>query len=177
MSLILREKCQPLLDDVGLDLLHVGITQKYFTIVGGCGKTLVTLGGIQFGSNNPTKRELDYAVDLFREFLRLNTKKLTDYVATSQSMAVIDAPPAPEGTEDSGGTLIIRKPDTQHVAMYIYSEGKIGLNGRMTINDVLALYPDSVADAAVEWYATKAAIAKRTQELNVMRAEINKCDI
>ena len=91
MSLILRQKTEQLLKDAGLPEFHVQINNKYLTIVGQCGQTVVTARGIQFSKNVPSNAEIDYAVELFATFLEKHVDTLKEYkTARMAEKAAID---------------------------------------------------------------------------------------
>ena len=78
MSLLLRHDCQGALDAIGLDMLHVEVREKTLCVVGECGQTIVTVNGIQCGTNISGK-EVAYAVTLFDKFLAKNAKDPFDF--------------------------------------------------------------------------------------------------
>ena len=55
MSLLLRQACQPVLDEYGLGDYHTRISSnKYLAVVGPCGKSLFTISGIEFVRLQPS---------------------------------------------------------------------------------------------------------------------------
>ena len=99
MSLILRKQCQPLLDNVGLKELHVEAVDRGMYIKGTCGKTVLTVGGINFNSRTVTKAEVEYAVELFGTFMAKHGKALKKYVAKKKEIYDLKEPLP----EDFGG--------------------------------------------------------------------------
>ena len=87
MSLILRKQCQDSLDKYGLDIYHVRIDErgKHLKIVGECGKPLVEVFGIRFTKITPSMGEIDYAEELFTEFLATHGKTIQEYIAKAKS--------------------------------------------------------------------------------------------
>jgi hypothetical protein len=71
MSLVLRQKCQQLLDDNNLSMLHADINAHnyYMELATECGKPVTTIKGVQFSRRSPTMGEIDYAVKLLDAFL------------------------------------------------------------------------------------------------------------
>ena len=58
MSILIRQKCQGYLDDLGLNFIHVAVQNKTLTLVGECGAPVLTVSGIKFDTNVPKKSEL-----------------------------------------------------------------------------------------------------------------------
>jgi len=89
MSLVLRKLCQESLDKYGLSVYHTEIneTSKCLMIVGECGKPLVNIHGIHFSRLVPSKEEIEYASELFIEFLDIHGKKIADYVKKGKLFA------------------------------------------------------------------------------------------
>jgi hypothetical protein len=87
MSLIVREKCQQMLDAVGLDNLHASLDQsRCLTIALECGQPVVTITGIQFSRKEPSMKEIEYASELFNAFLLKHTAVLREYVSKRQAL-------------------------------------------------------------------------------------------
>ena len=67
MSLILRAKAQPILNDFDLDPFHVGLDHyRNMVIETNCGKPFATVHGVQFSRTNPTAAEMDVSLELLR---------------------------------------------------------------------------------------------------------------
>ena len=81
MSLMLRKQCQEHLNAIGLTSFHVSINDnKNLTIVTKCGKPFVTVYGISFNRSSPTNAEIEYASELFEQFLTQHKKALDNYI-------------------------------------------------------------------------------------------------
>ena len=94
MSLILRAKCQPLLDDVGLQNYHVAVDtgmQRTMKIVGECGQPFVSITGIQFARSTPSAAELPVALELLEAFLMKHKPEFDAYQAEMDIFAKFPA--------------------------------------------------------------------------------------
>ena len=105
MSLILRKQCQEGLNKEGLSHYHIQIAEhgKHLQIVGECGKPLVEIFGIRFTKMSPAAGEIDYAAELFTEFLLTHGATIHQYVikATAfQKLKEIKKTNAPFGIEE-----------------------------------------------------------------------------
>lgn len=70
MSLVLRKKCQPVLDSAGLGNYHVAMSSNLNLLIAGeCGQPLIVISGIAFSKKAPTNGEIDYAVELLQDFV------------------------------------------------------------------------------------------------------------
>lgn len=70
MSLTLREKCQPVLDQYGLQNYHIEIEpNRGMEICGECGQRLVKVKGVTFSKSSPTLKEMEYSIELLDSFL------------------------------------------------------------------------------------------------------------
>lgn len=97
--LLLRQACQPLLNELGLSDLHVTIQDKTLTVVGYCGKPIVAISGIQFSKNSVSNAERDFAVSLFQQFLVAYGKELKDFVTAKQEFLSSPEPELPTGAK------------------------------------------------------------------------------
>lgn len=92
MSLLLRQACQETLDKFGLSMYHTEINNqgryspKHLNIVSECGKILVTITGITFTKNEPTRAEIEYAVELFNDFMVMHGKLMHNYVTRAKAL-------------------------------------------------------------------------------------------
>lgn len=81
MSLILRKTCQPTLDSVGLGEHHVTLDgNKYLTVSCDCGSPLFRVFGIRFDRTNPSKAEIEYAAELFKEYIKKHTSTIKKFL-------------------------------------------------------------------------------------------------
>jgi len=82
MSLLLRNACQDVLDDAGLQNFHCSVSERgnYLTIVGECGELFVSITGVQFARTAPNAAEIPLAVDLLEAFLMKHKPDFDLYV-------------------------------------------------------------------------------------------------
>jgi len=81
MSLLLRKACQVHLDAIGLTSFHTGITeQKRLAIYTTCGKPFITIWGVSFNRTSPTNAEIEFASELFAQFLIRHQTAIEDYI-------------------------------------------------------------------------------------------------
>lgn len=92
MSILLRKECQPALNSIKLDMLHVDIISKILTIVGECGQPILSISGIKFTSMSPKKEEIEYAVELFEKFLSIHVIKLQDLIRAKLAFKLVKEP-------------------------------------------------------------------------------------
>ena len=78
MSLMLRKKCEDILNDTFLQSFHadIDLDTRYLRIVSECGKPLVTISGIVFSRVVPTNAEIEYCADLLDVFITKHKKEL-----------------------------------------------------------------------------------------------------
>lgn len=93
MSLMLRKACQETLDKYGLSMYHTEIgdsgyrgARKHLKIIGECGKELVTITGITFTRNEPKNAEIEYAVELFNDFMNMHGKLIQNYITRAKAL-------------------------------------------------------------------------------------------
>lgn len=188
--LLLRQACQPLLNELGLNDLHVTIQDKILTIVGSCGKPLVAIAGIQFSKNSASNAERDFAVGLFANFLAAYGKEIQDFVAAKQAFISNPEPELPEGARgyylpsslnDSYVEFEpFEKTSSSSACIRIYYNGKISFSYYTpTISEIvehasvlktLEKITKEAIDQFAEYKAKKAAI-------DAIGAKIAKCDI
>lgn len=82
MSLMLRKACQEILDTNVLQNYHVDINvdTKQLDIVGECGRILVSIAGIKFVKLQPSRAEIEYAVELLNAFLVAHSSRIYTYL-------------------------------------------------------------------------------------------------
>ena len=181
MSLVLRKGCQPLLDKSGLDMLHVGIINKTLTLQGTCGKSIVSVNGIQFNSKTITKAELEYAVELFSTFLNKHESDLKDYITKAKAFSQVEMP----RPEDFGA-----KKNSYHgtysaeieVNGYKYTVSITPTHtsfGSIRHNDYTEVVKQiaKLKDKADEYYKVKAKYDKLNLENQKLLTAIVVCDI
>jgi len=86
MSLLLRKQCQPVLDKVGLPDHHVAVNQSnLLEIRCECGRPFVSVAGIRFNRQTPSKDELAYAAELFAKYMDSHKAILLAYHAKEEA--------------------------------------------------------------------------------------------
>lgn len=99
MSLMLRKKCQPLLDSAGLANYHIEINDyKNVDVTGPCGKTFFTISGITFTRTNPSNAEIDFAAELLDNFLDAHIVHITKVL---KAATVLQNTPEPVPSSDT----------------------------------------------------------------------------
>jgi hypothetical protein len=95
MSLILRKKCQTILDGNDVDFLHADIDPNglFLRLVTECGKPIVTIHGVTFSRKSPTNAEVEYAVELLDAFMVKHGDKLREYVKLSRAATAMEDTP------------------------------------------------------------------------------------
>lgn len=87
MSLILRKKCEPVLEASMLADYHTRIdTNNNITIVGPCGRSLFSISGIKFSRNVPNAAEIDYAVELLEQFCEVHKLDILNVIKTKEKL-------------------------------------------------------------------------------------------
>lgn len=92
MSILIRKQCQELLDANQIPFVHVEIRNKTLTLVGQCGKPLVSISGIRFATNNPTKAEVAYATELFQSFLAQHATTIKTFIEAKKAFSEKEEP-------------------------------------------------------------------------------------
>jgi len=100
MSLMLRKSCQEVLDNYGISDLHASMdTYLKLSIVSECGKPFVTIQGVEFTRQIPTKLEIDYATELLDNFLATHIEDIATY---RRRKAIFDRQPTkPDDGDDA----------------------------------------------------------------------------
>ena len=82
MSLLLRQRTQEALNNIGLTSFHTQINNnKTLEIVTRCGKPFITIFGIKFNKSQLTNQEIEFASELFEQFLNINKTKIEAYIS------------------------------------------------------------------------------------------------
>ena len=92
MSILIRKKCQESLDNLGLNTLHADVHNKFLTIVGPCGQTVVSISGIKFATKNPNRDEVTYAAKLFKTFVENNKEDILNYAKAKAAFNKLEKP-------------------------------------------------------------------------------------
>lgn len=178
MSILLRKECQPYLDAANLGMLHVAVEEKCLTLKGECGKTFVSVSGIQFATNTPRNAELEYAVKLFSEFLWKYTEELQNLVNATLAFNELPIVTVPDG-------LYIPKYWSQDylqtakagVYVGIYENGNMTVSGNgMPIAEAVNLYKTNI-EAVSNYFIDVAKYDEQSKQLQTLRSTVAKCNI
>jgi len=177
--LILRQLCQPILDEAGFTQMHVEIDHhKNLAIKGTCGQTIVSISGITFAKRQVTNNEREFAVELFTKFLAENVDKLEDFVKVSKEYKKLKEPIAKDYYADmlvTGGRVIFPVVGGVH----FYRDGIQTPGTKITsttYSDLLKKYPKEFA-AAEAFLNDKAEFDLQGRMVSTARSEIAKCSI
>lgn len=172
MSLLLRKECQETLDDVGLFELHVSVKNKTLTILGECGKPIVSISGIQFASTSPKKLERDYAVLLFNEFINKNKKAILELVHEKKELIKLNKAVIPSGFR-SYGTYLIRD------NIKLFESGEIEINKKFLftdLNEVRKQIEKCIKDTG-KYFDDLRKYKKKEKEISELSKKVMSCDI
>lgn len=180
MSILIRKQCQEHLDAAGLGVTHVDINNKTLAIVGECGQPLVSINGIRFATNNPTKAEVAYAVELFVAFLEKHKAKLQNLIKLKKQLAETEKPIySGKGSHPYTHRTNEIKFDLKKGELVYNVNGSIRLNtdlNAVSLAEIEAL--KEVYDADVAPYMTALnAYQELENAITHAKSEINKCDI
>ena len=182
MSLILRKKCQGLLDKNGLKDLHVGVESKILVIKGSCGKVIVHVGGINFNTNSITKAEIEFAAELFDGFIKEHVKKIRAFIGKMKELTQLKAPLQTDFGGSTGyagnsnfyisSTIEGRQYNTTYTSTYI---------NLSSVNiEHINTYITQVKEGKVKadkYFEALDAYNDSQKELSALRADIASCDI
>lgn len=131
--LLLRKACQPILNEVGLSELHVTAGtngQRCLVLVGGCGKPLVYISGINFSKSVINVTEREYATELFAQFMKKHSKEIKAYVSSKKKHGKVEKPTLDKtiGTMNYNNAVNIRMPKG------ISGSVTVNINGQVSIN-------------------------------------------
>jgi len=196
MSLLLRKNCQPLLDNVGLTPYHVRINDnKHLQIVSKCGKPLVTISGIEFTRNQPSKDEIEFATELFAAFITANHQALEDHLQEVIAYGALTPVPGTHndyviGNHRDGG---YQNPYEEHIH---YDDGAFRIqlttlgairtisyratdgNPKPTIQELQNfVFNQATYDAALAYLDAYSAYQAATAHLQDSANELNQCNI
>lgn len=179
MSLMLRKDCQPILNKVGLDMLHVGVEDRTVVVKGVCGKTIVRVNGISFNSKTVTKAEIEYATELFNIFIDNHGKRLMAYVSKAMTSSNIKQP----AQEDFGGrsgyvnfSTIVVISGIQYTITTTKERVTLPSMKIEHMKELLSNVPKAIENSKA-YYEALDAFNKVTSENRKILQEISKCDI
>lgn len=179
MSLILRQRCQPILDAAGLQKLHVGLNGNYMTLHGECGQQLLIVRGIQFASKNPKVGEMNYAEELFAAFIEKHSKAVLDFIKISEkTKKVIDKNPVLDSNSYCVYSTYVQVRDSRRSnIMSIRPDGKISINKQCSGVEEIVDMCNKHIPIVMDYFAA----TEETRDLNLQvqeaRNALAKCDI
>lgn len=178
MSLILRQKCQPILDAAGLQKLHVGLSSNYMSLHGECGQQLLMVRGIQFASKNPKVGEMNYAEELFAAFIEKHSKAILDFIKISEKVKeVTDKNPKLPNPKYfvNNGYVQVRKNGSN--TMTIYADGRFSTHQTFKGIEELVDFYNEHTPIVMKYFATTEETRELNQQVQEARNALAKCDI
>lgn len=197
MSLMLRKKCQTLLDNVGLDMYHVQVqdANKYLQIVGECGKPLCSIEGIRLSRAAPNAAEIELALELFDAFLAKHAGTFKSFIAAK---ARADQAVIPESVDNLPSCVVQKHAYQDHWELEFHplnmpagaivtakSNGKISMSAySCDINDIDDDFDTfgyglrSIELSAVDgWLKACKEYNEATREKKKLLSQLNSCEI
>lgn len=190
MSLILRKECQDILNGYGLDMLHVGVRDRYMQIVGQCGQTILAVQGIQFNSRTVTKAEISLGTELFAEFMKKHNKEIRSYMDVRIKLKGVEKPTQTEfgGRENYSTTAFAHQIVVNGTSYSIQINNNPSVVGgiklsvslqNMRIEDykkVIAETPKAI-EAATKYFEAINTYNKNQKTLGDLARKISSCSI
>jgi hypothetical protein len=176
MSILLRKQCQPHLDKIGLDLLHVAVNNKVLTIEGECGQTLVLINGIQFQTSQPKTKELEYAEELFIKFLHKHKELLVSLIAKKRAFKLLKAPELPENYKTSYTDIVYVPITNTSNTLNFYPNGTVKPTGPITIDALISTYETNKLAVNI-YFKEKLQYDNVQKEWSELVNQMNSCDI
>jgi hypothetical protein len=197
MSIALRQAAQPLLDNIGLSQFHIEIapSTKFLSIVGECGKPLVTLSGIRFSKSDPTKKEIDYSCSLLDTYLSKNSELLLSVYKAKLAQSILVQPLARNYANVAGISQVYNgnfqvvvdlavAPRARSVTISFTEEvdlatARYGFTMGATTKDLVDILNNTngILDGAMAYARDSFAYAKASTELQAEIAKLNNCGI
>jgi hypothetical protein len=158
-------------------MLHVSIDNKCLTIKGECGQTFVTLHGIQFLTNQPKVKEIEYAVALFHKFLNKHQEMLIDFVEAKKRYSTLTEPEAPEDLNATSNYSSGRVLTIDGVSFRRNTSGAITITTSAVPFETIQNIYSSYIEAVEGYYKAFDAYEAETALINEKRVLLTKCDI
>lgn len=200
MSLMLRKRCQPSLDDAGLANYHVDIHNqrydaKHLCIVGECGQPFVTLHGVSFAKLTPTRAEIDYAAELLEDFLGTHKLKIDAYLEAAHTFKAKTPPPDTYDDERIRITSGYRMPENGvqyrdgYFNVVVEADGNIRnisisenyksvLKTPITKQVLLSLtFDNDLYEEAMQFRNDYAAYVEELKEVEELKMALSRCEI
>jgi hypothetical protein len=183
--LLLRQSCQPLLDSAGLSDLHVSIENKCLTIVGSCGKPIVTIGGIKFSRTTVSAEEREFATSLFDKFLIKYNSDIVAFITAKKAFLATKKPELPVGAKTSNFSTSMRFVQWPDIAV---SDGKGTINcyedGRIYFGTAFPylkmvdnLHLKAIVRASIDYCKKMTDYSKLESDLAKLQSELANCSI
>lgn len=191
--LLLRKECQPPLNAVGLNNLHIEVQDKCLVLVGECGKPLVNVKGISFSKPTINSVEREYAVELFEQFLTKYETDITVYISAKKAFSLITIPTLGTGFSTSlNSTGYAAALKTYYTASF-----KVGFPGQesnieVTVNENGVSFSNAIPFTEIETLAETLrvnvsaantfltdmkAYTEESKRIAIMREALSACDI
>ena len=183
MSLTLREKAQPLLDQHGLVNYHVGISsQKQMQIHTECGQLVVGVKGVTFSRQDPTLKEIDYSIELLDAFLAKHIvllKKMMVAKAKDQKMEEVKHAGFANARYGTNSRIQISYKVKKQGDIVFSEDGSVVINLSFDSLKEANAYkvPATLAKKAKEILDSKIAIRDSGKVIASIATELNKCAI
>ena len=205
MSLVLRQRCQPVLDQHSMGMFHVGVTtltsysgpnKSHLAIMTECGKEVCTLSGVTFARSVPSKEEVGIAVELLDAFIGTHTDKLKNYMScfdTVASLPVLDKCPTNHVEiqhPDRFGNrmkIVITHDDYEIIGKFHEDDEediewvqlKYHRTDAVDLDDLLKIpkFDRKIIKPALEWVKQHYTEVNARKALSEASAELSKCDI
>ena len=188
MSLLLRKACQEHLDAMGLTSFHTGITeQKRLAIYTTCGKPFITIWGVSFNRTSPTNAEIEFASELFAQFLIRHQTAIEDYIDAYDKFHSL----TPVESKTAGISIRVYGDHvyayfTSNVYKLKYNVKRSSGNSELSIEGTLSREPSKLigqairkddCDAALRYLAKYITYDKQHTDLQDLESNLSKCDI
>ena len=182
MSILMRKAAQELLDSNGLSSFHVRINNKHLTIVGECGQPLVTVRGIKFTRDDPSQKEIAYAVELLDAFILKHKHSIENLMDKKKKAAAYKVDALVHLKEKDG-----RYKYTHHVVLssnpkvglgMLNGEVRVAIDAGFTVTEFNSLNVDDVVMKEYKKYVKQKEMLKQLEkDFLEAKASLETCDI
>lgn len=175
MSLILRQKCQPILDSFGLSALHARLNNRVLSLSGECGRTVVDIKGIMFSNTKPAMKELEYALELLKKFLEKEGEAVLSYVRAAKDFKENHTPTVPDGWTFNGACIMHRSPTGGMIS--VDKDCRVMINMYTTVENAKRLLEVAEDPRIQEYFLAREEMSKKSSELADLHRKLASCDI
>lgn len=175
MSLILRQKCQPILDSFGLSALHARLNGRVLSLSGECGRTVVDIKGIVFSNTKPAIHELEYALELLKKFLEKEGEAVLNYTRAAKDFKENHVPTVPDGWTFNGAFIMYKSPTGGVIS--VEKDGRVMINMYTSIENAKRLLEAAEDPRIPEYFLAREEMNKKSLELNALHRKLASCDI